>query len=114
MIVDDQGLDEDGLLAAVCPVGVPAGRSDQVGSPHYGEVTWRHAGGGLLLGQVVQVTHQAGDSLEVVVGQTSDGLTEQPGVLMDRLPGDLHHPVVQTVGQQGVGQRTEKELNIKL
>ena len=49
-----------------------------------------------------------------MVGQTSDGLTQQPGVVMDRLPGDLHHPVVQTVGQQGVGQRTEKELNIKL
>ena len=39
---------------------------------------------------------------------------QQPGVVVDRLAGDLHHPVVHTVRQQGVGQRTEKELNIKL
>ena len=49
VVVDNQGLDDNGVLATVSPVNVPAGRSDEVGSPDYGEVAGGHAGGVLVV-----------------------------------------------------------------
>ena len=59
------------------------------------------------------MTQQILDSLQVVVGQLEDGFPEQAAVMLDWLAGDLQQPVVQTVGQQGVGQGAEEELNTK-
>ena len=53
------------------------------------------------------------DSLEVVVRQLEDGFPEEWAVVLDWLTGDLQHPVVETVGHQGVRERAEKELNTK-
>ena len=60
------------------------------------------------------MTQQILDSLQVVVRQLEDGFPEQGAVMVDWLTGDLQQPVVQTVGQQGVGQGAEEELNTKL
>ena len=49
----------------------------------------------------------------MVVGQLEDGFSEERAVVVDWLTGDLQQPVVQTVGQQGVGQGAEEELNTK-
>ena len=49
----------------------------------------------------------------MVVGQLEDGFPEEGAVMLDWLAGDLQQPVVQTVGQQGVGQGAEEELNTK-
>ena len=49
----------------------------------------------------------------MVVRQLEDGGPEERAVMLDRLTGDLQHPVVETVGHQGVRERAEKELNTK-
>ena len=113
VVVDNQGLDDNGVLAAVSPVDVLAGRSDEVGSPDYGEVAGGHARGGLVVREVVEVAQEVLESLEVVVRQLEDGFPKQWAVVVDWLAGDIQQPLVQTVGQQGVGQRTEEELNTK-
>ena len=59
------------------------------------------------------MTQQILEGLQVVVRQLEDGFPEERAVMLDWLTGDLQHLVVQTVGQQGVGQRAEKELNTK-
>ena len=59
------------------------------------------------------MTQQILDGLQVVVRQLEDGFPEERAVMLDWLTGDLQHLVVQTVGQQRVGQRAEKELNTK-
>ena len=60
------------------------------------------------------MTQQILDGLQVVVRQLEDGFPEEQAVMLDWLTGDLQQLVVQTVGQQGVGQGAEEELNTKL
>ena len=112
-VVDNQRLDDNGVLAAVPPVNVSAGRSDEVGGPDNGEVAGGHAGGVVVLGEVVEVSQQILESLEVVVRQLEDGGPEELAVTVDWLAGDVQHPLVLTVGQQRVGEGAEKELNTK-
>ena len=111
--VDNQRLDNNGVLAAVPPVNVSAGRSDEVGGPDNGEVAGGHAGGVVVLGEVVEVSQQILHSLQVMVRQLEDGGPEELTVTVDWLTGDIQHPVVLTVGQEWVGKGAEKELNTK-
>ena len=53
-------------------------------------------------------------SLEVMVGQLVDNFSQQITLLLDWLTGDLQHPVVETEGEQWVGQGAEEELNRRL
>ena len=66
-----------------------------------------------MLREVVQVTQQVLQGPQMVVRQLEDGGPEERAVMLDRLTGDLQHPVVETVGHQGVRERAEKELNTK-
>ena len=112
-VVDNERLDDNGVLTTVCPVDVSAGRSDEVGGPDYGEVAGGHARGLAVLREVVQVTQQVLQGPQMVVRQLEDGGPEERAVMLDRLTGDLQHPVVETVGHQWVRERAEKELNTK-
>ena len=59
------------------------------------------------------MSQQILDSLQMMVRQLEDGFPKEGAVMLDWLAGDLQQPVVQTVGQQGVGQGAEEELNTK-
>ena len=72
--VDNERLDDNGVLATVCPVdGTMAGRSDEVGGPDYGQVAGGHARGGGVVGEVVEVSQQVLQGPQVVVRQLEDG-----------------------------------------
>ena len=103
-VVDNERLDDPCLLATVRPVGVPAGVPDEVGGPDYGQVTSSHSCGGEVLGEVVKVTHQVRESLQVMVRKVTDCLSHELAVLVDREARYLHQSVVEVVGQQRVGE----------
>ena len=73
-IVDNERLDDNGVLATVRPVDVSAeGRSDEVGGPDYGEVAGGHPRGGGVVREVVEVSQQVLEGPQVVVRQLEDG-----------------------------------------